>query len=148
MNGLMNSLMNGLAARTISCHRWRMIRMRPFVRALVLILALLPAERAAAVDPVYQEDMRRLVEIMGSLYFLEPLCGAENADWRAEAAELIVLDSPDPDREQRLYGAFNTGYQSYSRLYRFCTLAAREAMIRLFDEAQNTAEGIRTRYAE
>ena len=125
-----------------------MIRMRPIVRVLLLVLAFLPAERALAIDPLYQEDMRRLVEIMGSLYFLEPLCGAESADWRAEAAELIVLDSPDPDREQRLYGAFNAGYESYSRLYRFCTLASREAMLRLFDEAQLKAEGIRTRYAE
>ena len=125
-----------------------MFRMRPIVRIFLLVLALLPAQRAAAIDPLYQEDMRRLVEIMGSLYFLEPLCSSESADWRAEAAELIVLDSPDPDREQRLYGAFNTGYESYSRLYRFCTLAAREAMVRLFDEAQQKAEGIRTRYAE
>jgi uncharacterized protein (TIGR02301 family) len=125
-----------------------MISLRNFVRVLLLVLAFLPAQRAAAIDPLYQEDMRRLVEIMGSLYFLEPLCDSETADWRAEAAELIVLDAPDPDREQRLYGAFNTGYESYSRLYRFCTLAAREAMVRLFDEARQKAEGIRTRHAE
>ena len=125
-----------------------MNRMRNIVRVLLLVVALLPAQHAAAIDPLYQEDMRRLVEIMGSLYFLEPLCGGDSANWRAEAAELIVLDSPDPDREQRLYGAFNSGYESYSRLYRFCTLAAREAMVRLFDEARLKAEGIRTRHAE
>ena len=125
-----------------------MIRHRPIIVALSLVLALFSTERAAAIDPLYQEDMRRLVEVMGSLYFLEPLCGEPTADWRDEAAELIALDAPDPDREQRLYGAFNGGYEAYARTYRFCTLAAREAMVRLFDEAQVKAEGIRTRYAE
>ena len=118
------------------------------LQALVVALALLPAGRAAAIDPLYQEDMRRLVEIMGSLYFLDPLCGEATADWRTEAAELIVLDAPDPDREQRLYGAFNAGYESYARNYRFCTLAARESMLRLFDEARERSESIRTRFAE
>lgn len=125
-----------------------MIRFRQFARVVLLVALVLPAGRAAAIDPLYQEDMRRLVEIMGSLYFLEPLCSEANADWRAEAQDLIVKDAPDPDREQRLYGAFNAGYDSYARSYRFCTLAAREAMLRLFEEAQKTAEGIRSRFAE
>ncbi|MBU1173935.1 MAG: TIGR02301 family protein [Alphaproteobacteria bacterium] len=125
-----------------------MTRPRRIAAFVLAILTLCSTERAGAIDPVYQEDMRRLVEIMGSLYFLEPLCGEASADWRAEAAELIVLDAPDPDREQRLYGAFNTGYQAYARNYRFCTLAAHEVMLRLFDEARQKSEGIRTRFAE
>ncbi len=125
-----------------------MNRLRPLIIVLILILALVPIQRANAIDPLYQDDMRRLVEIMGSLYFLEPLCDEETADWRAEAADLIARDAPDPDREQRLFGAFNEGYESYARLYRFCTLAAREAMLRLIDEARDKAESIHSHYAE
>lgn len=125
-----------------------MKRLRPFVLVLLFSLAFLPSERARAVDPLYQGEMSRLVEIMGSLYFLEPLCDAHTADWRRQAAELIALDAPDPDREQRLYGAFNSGYQDYARLYRYCTLAAREAMLRLYDEAANKANDIHSRYGE
>ena len=125
-----------------------MTRLRSIATMLALLLALLPIERAGAVDPLYQDEMSRLVEIMGSLYFLEPLCGEHHADWRQQAAELIVLDAPDPDREQRLYGAFNSGYQDYARLYRYCTLAAREAMLRLFDEAAVKASDIHSRYGE
>ncbi len=125
-----------------------MMRFRPLALGVVLVLALVSVERANAVDPLYQNDMSRLVEIMGSLYFLDPLCAQSATDWREEAADLIRRDAPDPDREQRLYGAFNQGYQSYARLYRFCTLAAREAMLRLIEEAETTADGIHSRFAE
>ncbi len=125
-----------------------MIRPRPIIRSLALVLALLSAAPADAVDPLYQDEMQRLLEIMGSLYFLEPLCGEHSTDWRQQAADLVALDAPDPDREQRLFGAFNAGYEDYARLYRFCTLAAREAMLRLFDEAQAKATDIHSRYAE
>jgi uncharacterized protein (TIGR02301 family) len=125
-----------------------MNRLRSFFRVLILALALAPVGQAGAIDPLYQSEMRRLVEIMGSLYFLEPLCGKTTADWRAEAADLIKRDAPDPDREQRLYGAFNQGYEAYARLHRFCTPAAREAMLRLIDEAEDKSKNIHSRYAE
>ena len=125
-----------------------MVRPRTYALMLALVLALAPAERAAAIDPLYQGEMSRLLEIMGSLYFLEPLCGQATTDWRKQAAELVALDAPDADREQRLYGAFNSGYDSYARLYRHCTLAARAAMLRLFDEAETKAKDIHSRFAE
>lgn len=125
-----------------------MIRPKSLMRAFVVLLALFHIEPVGAIDPPYQDEMQRLLEIMGSLYFLEPLCGEATADWRAEAADLVSLDAPDPDREQRLYGAFNEGYEAYARLHRYCTLAAREAMLRLFDEAQTKAQDIHSRYAE
>ena len=125
-----------------------MIRKHLACLLFVSAIAALPATPATAVDPPYQDEMQRLLEVMGSLYFLEPLCEGSKSDWRAEASELVVLDQPDPDREQRLYGAFNRGYQSYARLYRFCTLAAREAMLRLFDEAEAAAKDIHSKFAE
>lgn len=101
-----------------------------------------------AVDPPYQAEMERLSEILGSLYFLQPLCQPGLEDWRAQMAELINLDEPDEDRRQRLAGAFNDGYSAYARLYRVCTISAAEAMTRLLVEAEETARDIHSRYAE
>lgn len=116
--------------------------------ALFLVLAAGLAKPVLAVDPPYQAQMERLSEIMGSLYFLQPLCEGGEEDWRAEMSELIALDEPDDDRRQRLAGAFNEGYSAYSRLYRTCTGSARSALARLLGEAEKTARDIHSRFAE
>lgn len=113
-----------------------------------LVLALALAAPALAVDPPYQRQMERLAEIMGSLYFLQPLCKTGNEDWRAQMAELIELDEPDDDRRQRLAGAFNGGYTAFSRFHKQCTPASREALSRLLSEAQRLSREIHTRFAE
>lgn len=114
---------------------------------LTAMLAFAP-QASLAVDPPYQRQMERLAEIMGSLYFLQPLCKTGDEDWRAQTQDLINLDEPDEDRRQRLTGAFNAGYSAYSRLYRVCTSSAKEAFERLLVEAEKTARDIHTRYAE
>jgi uncharacterized protein (TIGR02301 family) len=117
-------------------------------RLLPYLLALLLSSPVVAIDPPYQPEMERLAEIMGSLYFLQPLCQAGTEDWRAQMAELIALDQPDDDRRQRLTGAFNSGYESYARLHRSCTASARAALMRLLAEAERVARGIAERFAE
>ncbi len=126
-------------------HRRRQIRRTV---AALLLGAALSASPAAAVDPPYQEQMERLAEILGSLYFLQPLCQPGLEDWRTQMAELIALDRPDEDRKQRLAGSFNEGYAAYARLYRICTVSANEALTRLLVEAEKTARDIHSRYAE
>lgn len=119
------------------------------LKIMVVALALtLPAIPALAIDPPYQRQMERLSEIMGSLYFLQPLCQPNAVDWRAQMDELIALDEPDDDRRQRLAGAFNSGYTAFARFHRACTPAAREALTRLMTEAQRLARDIHTRFAE
>ena len=118
-------------------------------RALAaLLLSLTLAGPTLAIDPPYQRQMERLAEIMGSLYYLQPLCRAGNEDWRAQMADLIALDEPDEDRRQRLAGAFNGGYTAFSRFHTQCTPASREALTRLLQEAQRLAREIHTRFAE
>ena len=112
------------------------------------LLFTLLATPALAIDPPYQRQMERLAEVMGSLYYLQPLCKTGTEDWRAQMAELIALDEPDEDRRQRLAGAFNTGYQGYARMHVHCTPASREALGRLLFEAQQLARTIHTRFAE
>lgn len=123
--------------------------MRAFLRPIAgLALLAASVSPTLAIDPPYQRQMERLAEVMGSLYYLQPLCKTGTEDWRAEMSELITLDEPDEDRRQRLAGAFNTGYTGYSRLHRHCTPASREALGRLLVEAQQLARTIHTRFAE
>ncbi|NGP17491.1 TIGR02301 family protein [Devosia aurantiaca] len=113
-----------------------------------LVLAISLTAPALAIDPPYQRQMERLAEIMGSLYYLQPLCEAGVEDWREQMGELIALDEPDDDRRQRLAGAFNGGYTAFSRFHKQCTPASREALTRLLTEAQKLAREIHTRFAE
>ncbi len=116
---------------------------------LFALLLLVPfTAPVLAIDPPYQRQMERLSEIMGSLYFLQPLCKAGTEDWRAQMADLIALDEPDEDRRQRLAGAFNSGYEAFARFHHQCTPASREALRRLLGEAQKLAREIHTRFAE
>lgn len=123
--------------------------MRIFHKLLLpLALACALSTPGLALDPLYQRQMERLSEIMGSLYFLQPLCEPTADDWRAQMDELITLDDPDEDRRQRLAGAFNAGYTAYARFHRTCTPSARTALARLLSEAEKTARGIHARFAE
>jgi uncharacterized protein (TIGR02301 family) len=116
---------------------------------LMVVATAFAVSPTRAVDPPYQSQMERLSEIMGSLYFLAPLCRtATEVDWRQEMADLIELDQPDEDRRQRLAGAFNAGYEAYARLYRTCTPSADAALDHLLAEAETTARDIHSRYAE
>lgn len=121
---------------------------RPLIIGLALACGLAATVPAVAIDPPYQRQMERLAEIMGSLYFLQPLCEAGSEDWRAQMAELIALDEPVEERRQRLAGAFNAGYRAYARFHRTCTPAAREAFLRLAAEAASVARDIHTRFSE
>ena len=128
------------------------VRKRQFLalaRRCLLALALASfAQPALSVDPQYQPQMQRLLQLIGSLYFLQPLCGFNQQDWRLHAAELIDLDQPSDDRRQRLIGSFNEGYEVYARLYRDCTEAAREAQSRLLSEADELSRDIHSRFAD
>ena len=123
------------------------MRLRRLAPLLFLATIALP-HPAVAIDPPYEPQMERLSEIMGSLYFLNPLCRPGGSDWRQQMSELIQLDQPDDDRQQRLFGAFNAGYAAYSRLYRTCTPSAEAALDRLLIEAEATARDIHARFAE
>lgn len=122
------------------------MRFAPLARGLALSVML--CQPVLAVDPPYQREMERLAEILGSLYFLQPLCRPSVEDWRAQMEDLIALDQADEDRRQRLAGAFNGGYAAYSRLYRQCTVSANEALTRLLVEAEKVARDIHSRFAE
>jgi len=119
--------------------------LRAIFVALALSFSTIPA---SAVDPLYQSEMQRLLGIIGSLYFLQPLCGDDKNDWRLHASELITFDKPDEDRRQRLNGAFNQGYYAYARSYNFCTISAQRSVRQLLKEAEQITRDIHSRYAD
>lgn len=118
------------------------------LRVAGVVCTLGMATPAQAVDPLYQPQMQNLLFAMGSLYFLQPLCGAEGFDWRQKAADLIEADQPEDDRRLRLTGSFNDGYAAYNRLYRDCTDSAQLAIHQILIEAEELTRDIHTRYAE
>ena len=121
------------------------------MKRLALLLPLLlafGARPAYAIDPLYEPEFEHLSQVLGSLYFLNPLCQPGGKDWRIEMSELIASDQPDDDRRQRLVGAFNQGYQDYARLYRQCTPSAHAAMTQLLGDAEQTARDIHAHYAQ
>jgi len=120
-------------------------KIRPIILALIFVTFGQPA---MAVDPLYQPQMQKLLGAIGSLYFLQPLCGNYKNDWRQHASELIALDEPDEDRRQRLNGSFNQGYYAYARLYQSCTEAAQLATGQILQEAERLTRDIRSRYGE
>ncbi len=101
-----------------------------------------------AVDPPYQSQMQQLLNALGSLYYLQPLCGDNDNDWRLHAAELIALDEPNDDRMQRLNGSFNQGYHAYARLHQTCAPSTEQAISRLLNDADRLTRDIRSRYSE
>lgn len=132
-----------------SVNHWRKSGLRR--RALALLIAVawaLPTAPALAIDPVYQPQMQRLLFTLGSLYFLQPLCGMDGSDWRQQAADLIDADQPEEDRRLRLTGSFNDGYAAYARLHRTCTTSAQQATIQMLGEAEELSREIHTRFAE
>jgi uncharacterized protein (TIGR02301 family) len=145
--------MTSLREHSLSCHKADILQQTAslpvkFLRFFVVAALLTLASPTWAIDPLYQRQMERLAEIIGSLYFLQPLCTTEPTDWRAQMNDLINLDQPDEDRRQRLAGAFNGGYTAFARFHRACTPAAKEALVRLLTEAEKTAREIHTRFAE
>lgn len=123
--------------------------MRANFAKMALVLAIgLSSQPASAIDPLYHTEMERLVTIMGSLYFLDPLCNTEERYWRFQAEELILLDQPVDERKQRLMGAFNNGYSAFARTYVSCTQPAIVALDTLLDEADGLTQEIHSRFAE
>src|SRR5271157_3893634 len=110
-------------------------------RALVsacLGLALLSSLAAPAVGQTtpFDNDLRRLAEILGALHYLRPLCGAadEGQKWRAEMQALIDAETPSGSRRAKMILAFNRGYTGFQQSYRTCTPPAQIAIRRYLEE--------------
>jgi uncharacterized protein (TIGR02301 family) len=144
-----------------------------FILALIGLCALLPPTRAQAQSPAprqtqpqppaqkqppppqvqdiaapYDANLQRLVEILGSLHYLRPVCGFNDGQkWRDVAQSLIDAETPGGQRRVRMVTAFNRGYQVFQQSYRTCTPAADLVIRRYLDEGSKLDREVTARYA-
>ena len=109
----------------------------------------LPEPPSEPPPPIYEDQLLRLAEILGSLSFLRGLCGAPDAEaWRDEMRALLAAEHPGPARQARLVGRFNHGFETFNAVYRSCTPSAERAINRYLAEGQRLAEDVRSRYSQ
>ena len=114
---------------------------------IALCLAAAPARAQVASAP-YDNDMKRLAEVLGALHYLRGICGAnEGQKWRNEAQALIDAEAPTGDRHEQMIASFNRGFRGFQQTYRTCTPAADFAIRRYLDEGAKLAREITARYA-
>jgi uncharacterized protein (TIGR02301 family) len=124
-----------------------------FRRAITIALVALSlsgavADAAAEGSPApFDADLMRLAEILGSLHYLRPLCGAnEGNKWRDQMSALLDAEAQSGDRRNRLVANFNNGYRSFQRTYHSCTPAANVVVRRYLDEGAKISREITARY--
>jgi uncharacterized protein (TIGR02301 family) len=106
-------------------------------------------EIAELPPPIYEKQLLRISEILGSLHFLRRLCGdGDEATWQAEMRTLLEAEQPTPQRKARLVGRFNHGFETYNSVYRSCTPSARKAIMRYLEEGAALSKDVRTRYSQ
>lgn len=99
--------------------------------------------------PIYEKQLLRISEILGSLSFLRGLCeDGDAATWLAEMRALLEAEQPTPQRRARLVGRFNHGFETYNSVYRSCTPSARKAIARYLQEGAALSKDVRTRYSQ
>ena len=97
--------------------------------------------------PIYDENLLRLSEILGSLAFLRDLCGAtDGASWRDEMNALLEAEKPPPKRRARMIARFNHGFETFNAVYRTCTPSAQLSIGRYLSEGAALASDVRGRY--
>lgn len=108
---------------------------------------LVPPE-AATVPPYHQEALR-LAQLLGSLHYLRPLCGAEDGQiWREQMEQLIAAGPSNEQWRAQLIHSFNRGYRTFERTYRVCTDPAVTASKLYMSEGHDLVQLIKTRYTD
>lgn len=114
--------------------------------SLVLAAQLTAAAPSQATDAPFEPGLLRLAEILGSLHFLETLCGTAEADWRKEMETLLAAENPVPERRERFIASFNDGFRAFARTYSSCTPSATAAIALYRKEGETLARTVLSRY--
>lgn len=113
----------------------------------LMLVGRLSAPALAQTTP-YDNDLRRLAEILGALHYLRNLCGAnEGQKWRNEMQALIDAEAPGGSRRARMILSFNRGYRTFQQSYRTCTPPAEIAIRRYLEEGAKISREVTARYA-
>ena len=109
-----------------------------------------PKEEPAPEPPpaVYEPELLRLAEVLGSLSYLTTLCGTNSGDaWRQRMTQLIEAEGTTPQRRDRLAGAYNRGFIGHQPAHRVCSDRSREAVERLIAQGQRLTRELAGRYS-
>jgi uncharacterized protein (TIGR02301 family) len=121
-------------------------------RAVLLVcLSLMLAGRfvvpATAQSRPFDNDLRRLAEILGSLHYLRNLCGAnEGQKWRNQMQALIDAEAQSGAQRAQMILSFNRGYRTFQQSYRTCTPPAEIAIRRYLEEGAKISREVTARY--
>ncbi len=96
----------------------------------------------------YEKPMLELSETLGSLAFLTTLCRPNERPnpWQKRMETLVESEGAAQGNRERLMGAYNSGFSTFSTTYRQCTDAARAARSILVREASRLARALEQRY--
>lgn len=121
------------------------------VAVLALVACVLAAPLSARAEEhivPFDDDLRRLSEILGALHYLRDVCGAdEGQKWRTEMQHLVDAEAPSGLRRAQMIASFNRGYRVYRQSYRTCTPSAATAIRRYLEEGSKIAREVTARYA-
>ena len=134
--------------RRIGEHQTEFLMKRPVLTiCLLLMLVTRSVVPAAAQSTPFDNDLRRLSEILGALHYLRNLCGAnEGQKWRNQMQALIDAEAPGGNRRAQMILSFNRGYRSFKQSYRTCTPPAETAIKRYLEEGAKISREITARY--
>lgn len=121
-------------------------RIRPTLFACLLALSAVAAPHAFSAEALYEKQLLRLAEVLGSIHYLRNLCGEDGERWRREMEALLDAENPGPARRAALVARFNHGYRSYKSSYKRCTPSAVEVIRRYMKEGAALSSDIVTRY--
>ena len=111
--------------------------MKRALMSACLCLSLLGSGLPAAGQATpYDNDLRRLSEILGALHYLRALCGANEGP-----------EAPSGSRRSQMILNFNRGYSTYQQSYRTCTPPAEVAIRRYLQEGAKISREVTARYA-
>lgn len=116
---------------------------------LPLLLGSAHAQSAPSGDglPPYENELLRLVSIMGSLEFLHPLCERHpRGVWRAQMANLLEAEEPVPARRARIMATYNKAFALLEQVHNTCTPAAEAILLRYETEAVELTRIMATKY--
>jgi uncharacterized protein (TIGR02301 family) len=97
--------------------------------------------------PVYDNDLLRLAEIIGTLAFLRALCGHPDAqEWPQRMQALLDAEGTGPLQRGKLVGMFNHGYRNFALTYRTCTPSAEMATKLYARKGEKLSHNLSRRY--
>lgn len=114
--------------------------------ACVSVGLLLCVTPSRAADAPFEPSLLRLAEILGSLHFLQTLCGGQSRDWRKEMETLLEAEKPTPERRARFIAGFNNGYRAYAANYTTCTPSATAAIALYAKEGEKLSREVTGRF--